>query len=58
MTLLREDLVDSRNILEGQNVTLETAIGQPFKAKLAIVNMDTPYYKGVAQVGVVPGLAT
>ena len=58
MTLLREDLVDSRNILEGQNVTLETPIGQPFNAKLAIVNMDTPYYKGVAQVGVVPGLAT
>ena len=58
MTLLREDLVDSTNILEGQNVTLETAIGQPFNAKLAIVNMDTPYYKGVAQVGVVPVLAT
>lgn len=43
-------------ILTGQNTTLYTAIGQPFEAKLAIVNLDTPYYKGHAQVGLVPDL--
>ena len=57
MTLIREDLVEKKNILEGQNVTLHTAIGQPFHAKLAMVEMNTPYYKGVAQVGLVPELA-
>lgn len=58
MTLLREDLVDPKCILEGQKTTLYTAIGQPFEAKLAIVNLDTPYYKGHAQVGLVPDLMT
>jgi len=56
MTLLREELVDPSCILTGQNTTLYTAIGQPFEAKLAIVNLDTPYYKGHAQVGLVPDL--
>ncbi|CAG2248608.1 unnamed protein product [Mytilus edulis] len=57
MTLIREDLVDSKNILQGQNVTLQTAIGQPFCAKLAVVDIDTPYYRGIAQVGLVSELA-
>ncbi|CAC5369045.1 unnamed protein product [Mytilus coruscus] len=56
MTLIREDLVDSKNILQGQNVTLQTAIGQPFCAKLAVVEIDTSYYRGIAQVGLVPEL--
>lgn len=43
-------------ILTGQNTTLYTAIGQPFEAKLAMVNLDTPYYKGHAQEGHVPDL--
>ncbi|CAG2187503.1 unnamed protein product [Mytilus edulis] len=57
MTLIREDLVDRKNILQGQNVTLQSAIGQPFCAKLAVVNIDTPYYTGIAKVGLVPKLA-
>ncbi|XP_060068688.1 uncharacterized protein LOC132548812 [Ylistrum balloti] len=56
MTLIREDLVDPSCVLEGQRETLCTATGQPFSAKLAIVDMDTPYYKGHAQVGLVPDL--
>ncbi|KAK3098044.1 hypothetical protein FSP39_015559 [Pinctada imbricata] len=40
----------------GQHTTLYTAIGQPFDAKLAIVELDTPYFKGHAQVGIVPSL--
>ncbi|KAK3089699.1 hypothetical protein FSP39_005726 [Pinctada imbricata] len=56
MTILREDLVDQSCILEGQHTTLYTAIGQPFDAKLAIVELDTPYFKGHAQVGIVPSL--
>ncbi|KAK3083295.1 hypothetical protein FSP39_018753, partial [Pinctada imbricata] len=54
MTILREDLVDQSCILEGQHTTLYTAIGQPFDAKLAIVELDTPYFKGHVQVGIVP----
>ncbi|XP_060075036.1 uncharacterized protein LOC132554744 [Ylistrum balloti] len=57
MTLIREDLVDPRYVLEGQRQTLYTAIGQPFSAKLAVVDMETPFYKGHAQVGLVPDLA-
>ncbi|XP_033741736.1 uncharacterized protein LOC117328321 [Pecten maximus] len=56
ITLIREDLVDPSCILKGQRETLCTATGQPFSAKLAIVDMDTPYYKGHAQVGLVPDL--
>ncbi|KAK3091449.1 hypothetical protein FSP39_019925 [Pinctada imbricata] len=56
MTILREDLMDQSCILEGQHTTLYTAIGQPFDAKLAIVELDTPYFKGHAQVGIVPSL--
>jgi hypothetical protein len=56
MTLLRENLVDSSCVLDGQKTTLYTAIGQPFEAKLAVVNLDTPYFKGHAQVGLVPDL--
>ncbi|KAL3863187.1 hypothetical protein ACJMK2_004954, partial [Sinanodonta woodiana] len=57
ITLIREDFVEKSCILEGQNLTLYTAIGQPFKAKLAIVELDTPYYKGHVQVGLVSDLA-
>ncbi|KAL3867222.1 hypothetical protein ACJMK2_044438, partial [Sinanodonta woodiana] len=57
ITLIREDLVEKSCILEGQNLTLYTAIGQPFDAKLAIVELDTPYYKGHVQVGMVIDLA-
>lgn len=56
MTLIKEDLVDSSCILEGQKTTLYTAIGQPFEAKIGIVKLDTPYFKGHAQVGLVPSL--
>jgi hypothetical protein len=35
MTLVREEYVDSSNIIEGQRVTLYTAVGQPFTAKMA-----------------------
>ena len=56
ITLLREELVDPSCVLDGQKTTLYTAIGQPFEAKLAIVDLDTPYYKGHAQVGLVPDL--
>lgn len=34
MTLVREDLVDSKCVLQGQTTSLVTAIGQPFEAKL------------------------
>ena len=54
--LIKEDLVDSSCILEGQKTTLYTAIGQPFEAKIGIVKLDTPYFKGHAQVGLVPSL--
>ena len=56
MTLIREDLVDPSCVLKGQREMLCTATGQPFSAKLAIVDMDTPYFKGHAQVGLVPDL--
>lgn len=56
MTLIKEDLVDSSCILEGQRTTLYTAIGQPFEANIGIVKLDTPYFKGHAQVGLVPSL--
>lgn len=57
MTLVREDLVDTNCVLLGQTATLYTAIGQPFNAKLAIVDLETPYYKGYHTVGLVPNLA-
>ena len=38
-TLIREDLVDKSCILEGQKMTIYTAIGQPFEAKLAILEL-------------------
>jgi hypothetical protein len=38
-------------------VTLYTAVGQPFTAKMAVVNLDTPYFKGHATVGLVANLA-
>ena len=56
-TLVREDLVDTNCVLQGQNVTLYTAIGQPFNAKLALVDLETPYYKGYHTVSLVPNLA-
>jgi hypothetical protein len=57
MTLIREEYVDSSNIIEGQRITLYTAVGQPFTAKMAVVNLDTPYVKGHAAVGLVANLA-
>jgi hypothetical protein len=33
------------------------AIGQPFNAKLAVVDLETLYYKGYHTVGLVPNLA-
>ena len=57
MTLIREEYVDSNNIIEGQRITLYTAVGQPFTAKMAVVNLDTPYFKGHATVGLVANLA-
>ncbi|KAL3855789.1 hypothetical protein ACJMK2_014989 [Sinanodonta woodiana] len=57
MTLIREDLVDKSCKLEGHKVTLYTAVGQPFTAQLAVVNIETKYYKGPAQVGLVSNLA-
>ncbi|MBZ5782130.1 hypothetical protein, partial [Klebsiella aerogenes] len=57
MTLIREDLVDESCKLEGHKVTLYTAVGQPFTAQLAVVNIDTKYYRGPAQVGLVSNLA-
>jgi hypothetical protein len=44
LTLIREEYVDSSNIIEGQRVTLYTAVSQPFTAKMAVVNLDTPYH--------------
>ena len=57
MTLIREEYVDSSNIIEGQRVTLYTAVGQPFTAKMSVVNLDTPYFKGHATVELVANLA-
>ncbi|KAL3865773.1 hypothetical protein ACJMK2_043128 [Sinanodonta woodiana] len=57
MTLIREDLVDKKCKLEGHKVTLYTAVDQPFTAQLAVVNIETNYYKGPAQVGLVSNLA-
>lgn len=57
MTLVREDLINPSSIIEGRSVTLYTAIGQPFKSKIAIVELDTPYFSGYTQVGVVADLA-
>jgi hypothetical protein len=48
MTLIREEYVDSSNTIEGQRITLYTAVGQPFTAKMAVLNLDTPYFKGHA----------
>jgi hypothetical protein len=48
---------DSSNIIEGQRITLYTAVGPPFTAKMAVVNLDTPYFKGHATVGLVANLA-
>jgi hypothetical protein len=39
MTLVCEDLVDPKCILQGQTTTLFTAIGQPFETKFAVVNL-------------------
>ena len=41
MTLIREEYVDSSNIIEGQRVALYTAVDQPFTAKMAVVNLDS-----------------
>ncbi|XP_033761108.1 uncharacterized protein LOC117342916 [Pecten maximus] len=57
VTLIREEFVKPSAILEGQCMTLYTAIGQPFQAKRAIVDLDLPCYKGHAQVSVVLDLA-
>ena len=57
MTLTREEYVDSSNIIEGQRIPLYTAVGQPFTVKMAVVNLDTPYFKGHAIVGLVANLA-
>ena len=57
MTLIREEYVDSSNTIEGQRITLYTAVGQPFTAKIDVVNLDTPYFKGHATVGLVANLA-
>ncbi|XP_033739131.1 uncharacterized protein LOC117326489 [Pecten maximus] len=57
VTLIREEFVKPSAILEGQCMTLYTAIGQPFQAKRAIVDLDLPCFKGHAQVGVVSDLA-
>ena len=57
MTVVWEDLVDTNCVLHGQTATLYTAIGQPFNAKLAVVDLETPYYKGYHTVGLVPNLA-
>ncbi|KAL3870615.1 hypothetical protein ACJMK2_038663 [Sinanodonta woodiana] len=56
MTLIRADLVDKSCKLEGHKVTLYTAVGQPFTAQLAVVNIEK-YFKGPAQVGLVSNLA-
>jgi hypothetical protein len=56
MTLIREEYVDSSNIIEGQRITLYTAVGQPFTAKMAVLNLDTPYFKGHATVGLVANI--
>jgi hypothetical protein len=37
--------------------TLYTAVGQPFTAKMAVVNLDTPFFKGHATVELVANLA-
>lgn len=50
MILVREDLINPNSIIEGRSVTLYTAIGQPFKSKIAIVRLDTPYLSGYTQV--------
>jgi hypothetical protein len=54
---INPEYVDSSNIIEGQRITLYTAVGQPFTAKMAVVNLDTPYFKGHATVGLVANLA-
>ena len=56
MTLIREEYVDSSNTIEGQRITLYTAVGQPFTAKMAVLNLDTPYFKGHATVGLVANI--
>jgi len=38
--LFGKTLIDTNCVLQGQNVTLYTAIGQPFNAKLAVVDLD------------------
>ncbi|KAK3584870.1 hypothetical protein CHS0354_023454 [Potamilus streckersoni] len=57
MILIRENLVDERCELEGHKVTLYTALGQPFTAQFAVVNINTPRYKLPAQVGPVAHLS-
>ena len=57
MPLVREDLINPSSIIEGRSVTLYTVIGQPFKSKIAIVQLDIPYFSGYTQVGVVADLA-
>ncbi|KAL3858886.1 hypothetical protein ACJMK2_009135 [Sinanodonta woodiana] len=42
--------------MEGHKVTLYTAVGQPFTAQLAVVDINTKCYKGPAQVGLVSNL--
>jgi hypothetical protein len=37
-------------------ITLYTAVGQPFTAKMAVLNLDTPYFKGHATVGLVANI--
>ncbi|XP_041369566.1 uncharacterized protein LOC121383545 [Gigantopelta aegis] len=56
LTLIKAKFVPPSCILEGQSTVLYTAVGQPFNAKLAVVEIDTPFYSGHVQVGVVPGL--
>ena len=38
ITLILEEYLDSSKIIEGQRVTLYTTVGQPFTAKMAVVN--------------------
>lgn len=50
VTLVHEGLVDPQCILEGEQMTLYTAIGQPFVARVAEVDLNTPEFSGRTRV--------
>ncbi|KAL3863562.1 hypothetical protein ACJMK2_005313 [Sinanodonta woodiana] len=57
VTLIRNNLVNESCKLKGLKVMLYASAGQPFTAQLAVVDVNTTYYKEPMQVNLVSYLS-